>query len=68
MHQVSLNFATVCRLGGAGSWSAARALDIAADAAEAAARMLGPAAPAGRVAEICFVQARADVTINTSVI
>lgn len=56
LYWVGLNFATLCRLGGGGQYSAQQACDVAFEAVEVAHSMINDGTPAHRIAELYFVQ------------
>eukprot|EP00291_Cryptomonas_curvata_P003159 CAMPEP_0172198152 /NCGR_PEP_ID=MMETSP1050-20130122/27914_1 /TAXON_ID=233186 /ORGANISM="Cryptomonas curvata, Strain CCAP979/52" /LENGTH=1062 /DNA_ID=CAMNT_0012874913 /DNA_START=148 /DNA_END=3333 /DNA_ORIENTATION=- len=55
LYWVGLNFATLCRLGGCGEWTAQQACNIADDAIDVALGMVTDQTPPHRVAELYFV-------------
>eukprot|EP00292_Cryptomonas_paramecium_P033697 CAMPEP_0113694008 /NCGR_PEP_ID=MMETSP0038_2-20120614/20014_1 /TAXON_ID=2898 /ORGANISM="Cryptomonas paramecium" /LENGTH=968 /DNA_ID=CAMNT_0000616209 /DNA_START=50 /DNA_END=2952 /DNA_ORIENTATION=- /assembly_acc=CAM_ASM_000170 len=55
LYWVGLNFATVCRLGGCGQWTAQEACEIADEAIDVALGMVTDQTPPHRVAELYFV-------------
>jgi len=56
LYWVVLNFATLCRLGGGGQWTANQACAVAAEALAVAHSMVTPHTPPHRTAELYFVE------------
>jgi len=56
LYWCALNFATVCRLGGGGQWTAETACEAAVEAVDVAHRMVTENTPPHRIAELLFVQ------------
>lgn len=56
LYWCALNFATLCRLGGGGQWTAETACAVSAEAIQVAQGMVSDTTPPHRIAELYFVQ------------